>query len=205
MDTTNKTLALLLVAAIVISLGGTMVSLNKLGEFQLSGVTGRAVTTSGLTNLSVTATFVVNLTTTAVDFGDGSLADGYAVCSLNSDTGAILPVNCGTWSFAKQNFTMENVGSDAINITIDSEQAAAAFIGGDDPGFAFKCTDAEVGGSETYPGAAWTAFTGSAQKCVGALGSVSTDDESAAHIMVNVSTGATTGDIQNTITFAASN
>src|SRR4030066_277530 len=52
MDLSNKSLALLLVAAIIISLGGTMISLNKLNEMGVTGLVPGQVTLAITSNMS---------------------------------------------------------------------------------------------------------------------------------------------------------
>jgi hypothetical protein len=56
MDMSNKSLALLLVAAIVISLGGTMISLNRLNEAGFTGLVGGSVNLTISSNASCTVT-----------------------------------------------------------------------------------------------------------------------------------------------------
>ena len=52
MDMSNKSLALLLVAAIVISLGGTMISLNRINEMGITGMAAGNVSVTISTNMS---------------------------------------------------------------------------------------------------------------------------------------------------------
>ncbi len=69
-DISNRTLATLLIAAIVVSLGGTLLSLNKLQ----SGVTGRAQTDTGTTEVTVTqavSIIITEPTNNIIDFGEG--------------------------------------------------------------------------------------------------------------------------------------
>jgi hypothetical protein len=54
MDLSNKSMALLLVAAIVISLGGTMISLNRLNEAGVTGLVGGSVNLTISSNASCT-------------------------------------------------------------------------------------------------------------------------------------------------------
>ncbi|MBN2142835.1 hypothetical protein JW711_05905, partial [Candidatus Woesearchaeota archaeon] len=65
MDLSNKSLALLLVGAIIVSLGGTVIVLNDVG----SGATGFA-TDSGVVNLSI-GDFAACEVQTNVSFGSG--------------------------------------------------------------------------------------------------------------------------------------
>ncbi|MBN1156996.1 hypothetical protein JXA85_05235, partial [Candidatus Woesearchaeota archaeon] len=73
-EISNRALAVLLVAAITISLGGTILSLNKLGGLRMAEkempITGRALTEEGYVNLSISSG--ISITTTdnnRIDFG----------------------------------------------------------------------------------------------------------------------------------------
>lgn len=56
MDISNKTLAMFLVAAIVVSIAGTIISLNKITEVGPGGLTGMAPTDTGNVTVNVGAT-----------------------------------------------------------------------------------------------------------------------------------------------------
>ena len=66
-DISNQTLATLLVAAIVISLGGTIISLNRLGG--IMPLTGHA--TSSMANITVTGAADIDVTNN-IDLGTGT-------------------------------------------------------------------------------------------------------------------------------------
>jgi len=141
-DMSNRSLALLLVAAIVISLGGTMLSLTKLND--LSGITGMALTGSGQVNVSVeqNASCTVD---TSVDFGSGqpqaatidtdsdNTAYGFNDCSANADT------TCG-------GIIVNNTGNRLLNVTFSSTKDGSEFLGGTslDNQFQYKIDDAEI-------------------------------------------------------------
>ena len=71
-DISNKTLAILLIGAMVVSLGGTMLSLNR-----LSGVSGPTQqitgygTGTGYTNLTISSSSTIYMVNNVVDFGTG--------------------------------------------------------------------------------------------------------------------------------------
>lgn len=97
MDISNKTLGLLLVAAIVVSVGGTFLSLQQLGSLS---ATGYATSDTGLVNLTVEEVLSIELIDSVIDFGqctphhtdditvDSSLAAGAVNNSACSATGA---------------------------------------------------------------------------------------------------------------------
>ncbi|MBN1503393.1 hypothetical protein JW930_07675 [Candidatus Woesearchaeota archaeon] len=76
-DISNRTLATLLIAAIVVSLAGTLTSLNRLSRL---GISGRGTTETGSTNVTVLNALSITLTENSVDFGVGRVNDT-AVCA----------------------------------------------------------------------------------------------------------------------------
>ena len=69
MDISNKTLAMFLVAAIVVSIAGTTISLNKLESME-TGPTGMVTSDSGNVSLSVGTTLSITLDNTDIQFGN---------------------------------------------------------------------------------------------------------------------------------------
>jgi len=189
MEDSNKTLALLLVAAIVVSLGGTIVSLNRLGQFQISSATGRAIT-NGTATITITATTIINITDTQIDFGSGALNGGFENCTLRSNESGVVPSGCGTWTWTQgDHFVMENIGSSTISVEVTGS-TPSTFIGGTLPGYQYACADTEgEAGSETYT-STWTTFSGSAQSCVNNLEPQTDRDEAGVYVAVRVGTGA---------------
>src|SRR3989344_7670936 len=87
-DISNKTLAFLLVVAIVISVGGAMINISKLAELTtiipLFEITG--LPTAGTANITINSTAAINLTFYQIDFGPGVVIG--ATARLNSSSGA---------------------------------------------------------------------------------------------------------------------
>ena len=135
MDISNKTLGLLLVAAIVISIGGTVVSLNKLDGFS---TTGYATTnqTNGTVSLTVAEALSIVLDDSTINFGTCTLPGGAGITvdSALSSSGANNSA-CDTsndWSSAPGDvITVENNGNVVANVTINSNVTGTAFYGGD--------------------------------------------------------------------------
>ncbi|MFH1589197.1 MAG: hypothetical protein ABIB43_01375 [archaeon] len=130
----SKTLALLLVAAIIVSLGGTVVSLNKMAE--LEGATGMAVDPkAGLVNLSITDNTEITFTTATVDFGAGFVGPAYNNCtmSINSSTGGTWLNSSGCFGFKSpvSGLLVENTGSRGVTLDLNfSKTAATLLVGG---------------------------------------------------------------------------
>jgi len=87
-EISNKTLATLLIASIVISLGGTIVALNKLGTLGGLGyvqITGRATTDTGTAAVSVSESVSITLIQDSVNFGTGWVDTSIAACDGAGD------------------------------------------------------------------------------------------------------------------------
>ncbi|MCA9477866.1 MAG: hypothetical protein KC535_01835 [Nanoarchaeota archaeon] len=118
MEVTNKTLGLLLIAAIVVSLGGTFVSLNKLGGVSTTGYATNNET--GTVTLAVgTALSIVTVGNTDIAFGTCTPDTASAITvdsSLNS-AGVNNTLCDGTFP---DNITIENDGNVDANVTVRS-------------------------------------------------------------------------------------
>jgi len=159
MDMSNRSLALLLVAAIVISLGGTLISLNKLNQY---GTTGLAV---GQVNLSLGNLTACNVDK-SVNFGSGN---PIGTVNLSTDTDqstygftscATAGTNCG------DGIQINNTGNVRLNVSFSSGYNASVFLGDSTSalagfeyivkngtyktGSAKSCTTGTLGTSTTY-------------------------------------------------------
>lgn len=81
MSVSNKTLAVMLLAAIVVSLGGTFISLNKLGSISTTGYQ-----TFGTVELNISTSLSITTDGTNIDFGACSLGTDAAGITINSET-----------------------------------------------------------------------------------------------------------------------
>jgi len=165
-EMSNRTLALLLVGAIVISLAGTFISLSKLSR--ISGLTGLAVDTdeNATVTLNILSRTEVNWTVFEINWGSGYVDSGYSGCNLSthglngSRTGIYSTEGdgCDTDSFnstarsgdTTSGLVLENVGNKNVTLNITSTKNAAEFIGGTDPIYWFNVTDNTAMGGETY-------------------------------------------------------
>lgn len=137
MEETNRTLALLLVAAIVVSLGGTIVSLNKIGDLDIYSITGKAVnTSSGDVLLSVVSKTQITFTVNQIDFGSGYVNSSCTNCTMSTNSltgsGSTDSVCCLTdWNTATNyGLWVENEGNTNLSVQLDSSDDASAFLGG---------------------------------------------------------------------------
>jgi hypothetical protein len=122
MDMSNKSLALLLVAAIVISLGGTLISLNKLNQ---EGLTGMA---SGQVQLAVSSNMSCDVDSN-VTFGSSGQLESVITLSTNLTNTGTNFTNCVA-SAACQGLQINNTGNVNINVTFNSSVDGTSFVSG---------------------------------------------------------------------------
>lgn len=123
MDISNKTLALFLLGAIVVSLGGTILSLNKLGEVSTTGL----VTQPGQVNLTIQDSLSITTEDNSViDFGTCTPPGG-ATVTINSENGENTTAVCG--AYAGDGVFVRNNGNVNANVTIRSDVVGAAQSG----------------------------------------------------------------------------
>jgi hypothetical protein len=147
MDISNKTLAVLLVLAIIVSVGGAMINITKLSELArvvpaISMITGFG--TTGEVNVSVLTLASLNLTQDKVDFGVGYVSTGYTGAELNSSNYTIP----ASWTesgntFNPMDLQIENIGTVDIFVNVSSDKTAQQFIGGNSPDFRFSAQNEE--------------------------------------------------------------
>jgi len=127
----NKALLILALLAILISLAGTWISLNKL---QVLTVTGRAPApvTSGTAQLNVQAQAVINVSQPSIDWGNVAVPQGNDSCYVESEAGSHNCATCtGTpCSTPNSGFTFHNIGNVNINVSVAAGKTAASFLGG---------------------------------------------------------------------------
>ena len=132
MEISNKTLALFLVAAIVISLGGTIISLNKLNSLSTTGF----ATSTGVALLNITTSSSIKFVVSTIDFGVGSVntSGSNQNCTMYvNDTSTITKSGCINFSASVTPygpFFLENDGSTNLNVTLNSTKNSTEFIGG---------------------------------------------------------------------------
>ena len=118
-DISNRTLAVFLITAIVVSLGATLGVLNKLS----SGPTGRATTDQGNVSLRVATEASIILNQAIVDFGSGFVNNTNPGCTNNATLEAAAAyadsggTDCWTATETPTSLLLENDGN--VNVTLD--------------------------------------------------------------------------------------
>lgn len=131
MDTSNRTLAYFLIAAIVISLAGTIISLNKLGRVTVTG----AITTGNATLVIVTNAsikFVTGTDTCTNDASSVNWGSGYTTgtCSMTTITSESLPTLCANFSNqAGCPLFIENDGNVNLSVNLNASQNGTDLFG----------------------------------------------------------------------------
>ena len=130
-EISNKTIAVLLVIAVVVSIGGTIISLNKLSQIRgLRGpLAGAATTGIGVVNLSVETSLDI-MVTGNINFGAGHVNAGSPVASMNS---SLTSTANGTWAWNTQFIKVNSTGTVNISLNVSANATAATFIGGLSP------------------------------------------------------------------------
>jgi hypothetical protein len=142
MDMSNKSLALLLVAAIVISLGGALVSLNQL---QKGGPVGLA---TGKVNVSITTNVSCNIDSN-VSFGSSGQVLVTTTLSTNSSNSGTY--NDCTTNAACSGMAINNTGNVNVNVTFNASAAGATFLGTADSDFTYNTYNGTGVNSSGYP------------------------------------------------------
>jgi len=127
-EISNKTLAILLIGAIVISLGGTLISLNRLAGIRIPMITGLATDTAAV-GLSIGGLAQVNWTTASINWVTGSVVAGKTTCRLDSYSNPIDTANCSGFTAQADGLVLENTGNKNVSLNISCGKNASGFIG----------------------------------------------------------------------------
>ncbi|GIU70270.1 MAG: hypothetical protein KatS3mg002_1506 [Candidatus Woesearchaeota archaeon] len=136
MEITNKTLGLLLVAAVTISLFGTIISINRMNRImEMSSLSGYATTAQGNVSVYVNTSTSIRFAIDYVDWGTGyvNTTGGYVNCTLRTD-GTPNSAGCVGFNELNQGFVLENDGTTTATVQLYSNANASQFIGGTSDG-----------------------------------------------------------------------
>ena len=216
-DISNRTLALLLVVAIVVSLTGTWISffrLEQLGRY-LPGITGAATDTSeGSISLTISAITEVNFTTASIAWGTGAVDVGANACDIDSDGETGSNNNCTSDPFdsVTTGLVLENVGNKNVTLNISCGKTAASLLGGTGPSYSWNVTESDTdscsGGlhrsTVSDTNVSFTACTSTQTYVCNETGSGflfnDTKDEFTFHIRLHIPSDSVSGVLTDTIT-----
>jgi hypothetical protein len=147
-EISNRLAATLLIVAIVVSLGGTFISMQRLASMRQQvavGGTGFATSATGVANLSISGLLSIIIKNQTVDFGVCTPPSA-GVDFIEVNTSNFFAWNCslvrgtgtGSTDVANKHLSVENDGNQDANVTIKTNAvASASFIGGFFPAFRY--------------------------------------------------------------------
>ena len=135
-DFSNKTLALLLAATLIISITGFFINISssdygKAGIWDSwSSITGNVVGNVSLT-VNTTASLIFQDTNKTIDWGSGyvNTSAGTLNCTLNTQ-GVITYPNCVGFNNLSTGLVLINIGNVNLNVSFNSTDTNETFIGG---------------------------------------------------------------------------
>jgi len=164
-EISNKTLAILLIGAIVISLGGTLISLNKLTNVKIPGITGFATGDDAKADatvaLQITSLVEVRWMVDSINWGTGQVnSTPGSTCTLQSFAPSIGDNCTGNPGFTAQEdgLVLENSGTVDASLKIKTLKSAAQFIDGSDPIYQWKAVNTETGACTNSTGFVFDQF-----------------------------------------------
>ena len=199
-DVSNKTLAILVGVAIVVSLIG-LLSVGRGGITYLTGMSG-----SGTGPVSVNLSSEVSiLITSSIDFGNGRVNSTNPNATLDSDANTVVG---GSWTPVQKYIKVENDGTVniSVNVSADGNNRAAGLIGGTNPLFQLKGVATEASSCVTL-GTTYTNVPNSTEapfNICDRLRFGKTNDEFNVSALVAIPSDAGTGQRNATLTFSAS-
>lgn len=130
MDISNKALAVLLIAAMIVSVGGALFTLASLGNIsdvlKFSGITGFG--TAGVINVSIQQIAILNVSQPFIDFGVGYVTQGTAFAEIFSTGLRYNWTDVG--GFSPSPLIIQNIGNVNLSVSIVSDKNALNFMGG---------------------------------------------------------------------------
>lgn len=131
----NRTVTLLLIATIIIAIGGTFFSLEAvnrgLSALGLAPITGFALAPNATATLTIAVTSSIKFIQANIDFGTGyvNASGGYNNCTLSTLPGVYgYNFGCEGFNEISNGFTVENDGNTNLSVELESNRTAAQFI-----------------------------------------------------------------------------
>ena len=188
-DISNKTLAVLVGLAIIISLAGIMFAPK-------GAITGKA-TDTGTAQLHNLGEIAVTATDSSIDFGTGSVNES-GTCTLDSAAGTASAACSGTgWlPSGKDVFEIQNTGTYDVNITIKAIKSAATWLNGTTPTQQYERLDGVCYGTNNQSTYA-SMLTTETKLC----SNLTPDKLTNVSLNISLKSDANTGTLTNTITF----
>ncbi|MBN2368145.1 hypothetical protein JXC34_03925 [Candidatus Woesearchaeota archaeon] len=137
MDVSNKTLAVLLVATIAVSLGALFVSINKFESLEKYSVSGFATSNAtGTATLTIGSTARLIFQDDTVDWTSGSVntTGGNLFCNLTTEGSNDDTTYCIGFTTDSDGLILRNDGNTIFtSVRLNSSQTSDTMLGGTDP------------------------------------------------------------------------
>lgn len=127
----NKALTLLLLIAIIVSVIGTIVSINRLNQL-IPKITGLGTSATGMVNVTIAAVTSILATDTQITFGSCSPTASVGCNATSNISNTNFNCSC-TGGSAPDNITIKNDGNKNVNVSVQTNALPSTFIGGTDP------------------------------------------------------------------------
>ncbi len=195
-NTTNKTITILLIATIAVSLGGTLLSLGKLQKIQLATITGYdTLSQEGSVDATITSNTAINLTVHRLNFGSGTVDPTCNNCTMHTPS-VTDSTCCNGFSAPATGLRVENVGNRNVTLNASLTDNASTFIGGTNPIYQVNKTELETGSCNDTSGSSWGSWgdldIGEARLCDN-LYPTQANDELELHIKLRIPDNSKTG------------
>ncbi|MFH1637747.1 MAG: hypothetical protein ABIB71_04965 [Candidatus Woesearchaeota archaeon] len=129
--TSNKTIATLMVVAMLLALFGMVISLNRIeGISKLATMTGawtEGTSTYGAVNISITSQLKINFSDDAVNFSAGYVLSGYSSCIIGTD--GTNTSGCYAWN-VPNGLILENTGNQPAQVNLSNTNHTSSFFQG---------------------------------------------------------------------------
>jgi len=193
-------LAVIVVAAIVVTLGSTALILRMGAPM----ITGMVITQAGTATFNITSVTSIAIPDALISFGAGAVTAGEASATINTDG-----LNT-SWEGTVPNdlFVIENDGNVDIDVNVNSTVNAAGFIGGSSPSFKWTVDKTEAGEDSACQTSDMNAYeevtTATNTLFCGNLSSIDAADLVAMDLQLVIPSDAVPGSKSATINFIAS-
>jgi len=139
-DISNRTLATLLLVAIVASITCFILMIDEMAQ---RSITGHATLDTSSTNFSISSTVSVAFVINNVNFGVGLVNEsGSHNCTLNTSN-AFIVTDCSGFNQNLAPLVIQNQGTINITLNVTFSNNASVFVNGTSPSFTYKMSNNE--------------------------------------------------------------
>lgn len=152
MQISNRTIAMLLIATIIVYLGGTFISLNRLAEVGYPSITGFGTSTgSGNVSVEISSQVAITWTVASIQWGAGyvdSSCNSNCTMQVNNTASAASGTYgydttcCKSFNWSNTSLLLKNSGNQNVNLQMNVTSNNTMWFGSATPAeFSFKIVD----------------------------------------------------------------